>query len=242
MPAACLRRNDLMHDSRRGEHSLPRLEPALLELRFGPPAERELPHEDVHRLILLVMILQTQHVAGFHVQHLPDVSVGPGPDELVPPRLLDLVRDVRHHCSTTWSLKEEGEVMQARTQTPHPTHPSALITGWPSTSIANAVAPTGHDSAQALQVTPEKVTQRSGTSSSAWSLYPFQISGGRVSAPVGQAAAQGISAQATQGCSSTSRYGVPAANPSLDGAVRIARGGQTSTQALQRGHPPRNGP
>ena len=111
--------------------------------------------------------------------------------------------------------------MQARTQTPHPTHPSALITGCPSASIASAVAPTGHASAHAPQLTPEKVTHRSGTSSSVCSLYPFHTSGGRAKAPVGQLAAQGMSTHATQGCSSTSRCGVPAANPSLDGAVRV---------------------
>ena len=52
--------------------------------------------------------------------------------------------------------------MQARTQTPHPTHPSCFRTGWPPASMLRAPAPTGQASAQARQLVPTKVTHRSG--------------------------------------------------------------------------------
>ena len=51
------------------------------------------------------------------------------------------------------SLNDEGVVMHARTQTPHPTQPSARMTGWPSSSMVSAAVPTG----QALAQTPQEL-------------------------------------------------------------------------------------
>src|SRR5262249_30953702 len=42
-----------------------------------------------HRLVLLAVVLQRQALPGVDVEDLADVAVGVGPDELVPPRLVD---------------------------------------------------------------------------------------------------------------------------------------------------------
>ena len=61
---------------------------------------------------------------------------------------------IRNHCSPNRSLSDDGAVTQAVTHTPHPTHPSALITGWPAASIASARSPTGHARAHTPQDAP----------------------------------------------------------------------------------------
>src|SRR5437660_2339259 len=57
----------------------------------------DLPREHVDRFVLLVVVLQGQHVARLDVQDLADVAVGAGPDDLVAPRLGDAIRNLFHH-------------------------------------------------------------------------------------------------------------------------------------------------
>src|SRR6202040_713154 len=45
--------------------------------------------EDVHRLVLDLVVLQAERVPGLDVQDLPHVAIGPGPDQLMAPGLLD---------------------------------------------------------------------------------------------------------------------------------------------------------
>src|SRR6266576_1942798 len=51
----------------------------------------DLAREHVDRFVLLVVVLQRQDVSRLDVQDLADVAVGPGPDQLVAPGLLDAV-------------------------------------------------------------------------------------------------------------------------------------------------------
>src|SRR6266576_7085781 len=68
-------------------------------LRHGPldqriallDAQDDLAREHVDRFVLLVVVLQRQDVSRLDVQDLADVAVGPGPDQLVAPRLVDAV-------------------------------------------------------------------------------------------------------------------------------------------------------
>ena len=117
-------------------------------------AEDQLAAEHVHGLVLDVVVLAAQHVARLHVQNLADVAVGPGPDQLIAPGLLDPIRRVRHHPSTIRRLNDEGDVMHSRTHTPQPTHPSILSTGCPASSMERARSPTGQASAQTRHGVP----------------------------------------------------------------------------------------
>jgi hypothetical protein len=89
----------IWHESGRDVHAFAGPEAALLERGAGSGAEDQLAPEDVHRLVLAVVVLQAEHVAGAHVKDLADVAVGAGPDELIAPRLLDSVGDVGHWIS-----------------------------------------------------------------------------------------------------------------------------------------------
>src|SRR5678815_1744381 len=57
----------------------------------GPGLYPVLHHatEQVDRLVLLAMILHRKRVSRLDVQDLSDVTVGPGPDRFVAPRLRD---------------------------------------------------------------------------------------------------------------------------------------------------------
>ena len=65
-----------------------------------PGAEDQFAGKDMHRLVLHVMVLAREDVPRLHVQHLADVAIGVGPDELVPPGLLDAPRNFGHHDPT----------------------------------------------------------------------------------------------------------------------------------------------
>src|SRR6266511_836339 len=110
----------------------------------------DLAGEHVDRLILLVVVLQREHVPRLDMEDLPDVAVGFRPDDLVTPRLVDPVGDV--HASL--SFKEEGKVTHAVTHTPQPTHPSGFSTGCPRSSSASAFSPIGHARAQTPHSAP----------------------------------------------------------------------------------------
>src|SRR5437667_233014 len=101
-------------------------------------AQDDLPREYVDRLVLLVVVLERQHVPGLDMKDLADVAVGPGPAYLVTPRLVHAIGKVGH---TRLSLRDEGVVTQAVTHTPHPTQPSGPSTGRPPSSIARARSP-----------------------------------------------------------------------------------------------------
>src|SRR6266571_4818519 len=58
--------------------------------------QHDLALQHVDRLVLLVVVLQTQDVAGLDVEDLADVAVGLRPDELVAPGLLDAIGKVAH--------------------------------------------------------------------------------------------------------------------------------------------------
>src|SRR5207244_10501960 len=60
--------------------------PCPTELKLGAAAE------DVPALVLLAVELKTERLAGAHEEQLPRVALRLGPDQLVPPRLFDLVR------------------------------------------------------------------------------------------------------------------------------------------------------
>src|SRR2546430_10812275 len=71
-----------------------------------------------------------------------------------------------HGADARLSRNEDGEVTQAVTHTPHPTHPSGRITGRPPLSSASAFSPTGQAPAPTPHDQPLNVMQRSGSSSS----------------------------------------------------------------------------
>src|SRR5882762_916694 len=59
-------------------------------------AQNDLAREHVDRFILLIVVLERQHVPGLDVQDLADIAVSSRPDQLVPPRLLYTVWQVSH--------------------------------------------------------------------------------------------------------------------------------------------------
>src|SRR5436305_1986746 len=69
---------------------------ALLQPAPLVDLEQQLPRVQVDRLVLEVVILQAERVAGVHVNQLADVAIGLRPVELVAPRLFD-ARDVTAH-------------------------------------------------------------------------------------------------------------------------------------------------
>src|SRR6266567_2870382 len=85
-------------------------------LRHGPldqgiallDPQDDLAREHVDRFVLLVVVLQRQDVSRLDVQDLADVAVGPGPDQLVPPRFLYTVWQVSHlplPPSAEWGMR-----------------------------------------------------------------------------------------------------------------------------------------
>src|SRR5215210_3476425 len=103
-------RLDLVDELGWNVHGLARLERPRDERvrRLGP--EDELTREDVHRLVLLIVILKTENVARFDVEDLADVSRGASPHQLIAPRFVDPVRDVGH------SVLHAGELVRRRTR------------------------------------------------------------------------------------------------------------------------------
>src|ERR687897_2314372 len=89
-------RLDLVDELRWNVHGLTGLERPRYERLPRLSAEDELAREHVHRLVLLIVILKTQDVPGLHVEDLADVSRGPGPHELIPPRFVYPIWDVGH--------------------------------------------------------------------------------------------------------------------------------------------------
>src|SRR3954451_19747106 len=89
-------RLDLVDQPGRDMHALTRPERTGNGSVTLPGAELELAPEHVHRLVLEVVVLETEHVPGLHVKDLPHVPVGAGPDQLVAPGLLHPVRSLRH--------------------------------------------------------------------------------------------------------------------------------------------------
>src|SRR2546425_170979 len=120
-------------------------------------AQQDLALQHVDRLVLLVVVLQAEHVAGLDVEDLADVAVGLRPDELVAPGLVDAVGQSAHATSRRLSCSDEGLVTHAVTHTPHPTQPSGLSTGRPAASSASARSPTGQARAHTPQETPWNV-------------------------------------------------------------------------------------
>src|SRR4029078_13591206 len=205
---------------------------------LGP--QHQLAAKHVHGLVLEVVVLQAQNVPRLHMQNLSDVLVGAGPHQLVAPRLIYPVPHLGHKPSALCAVNPGGRAMQSCTQTTRRTQPSRRSDGCPDSSITNAASPTGQASTQTRHSLPWNVTQFSGRNSSSARRYPSQPRVGTLSAPVGQARAQGMSGQATQGWSSSWRNGVPAASPAFEPAVRIACTGHTGTHAPQRVHAARN--
>ena len=68
-------------------------------LFLRPGAQDELAGEYVHRLVLALVVLEAQDVAGTHMQDFSDVAPGPGPDQLIAPGLVHAVRHFRQSAS-----------------------------------------------------------------------------------------------------------------------------------------------
>src|SRR5207247_5022218 len=136
---------------------------ALGELFDATGPQDDFARQHVNRLVLHIVVLEREHLAGFDVQDLADVAVGLGPDELVPPRLFDAGNGVGH---ASLSFREEGTVTHAVTHTPQPTQPSGFSTGRPRSSSASAFSPIGHARAQ----TPDRKSTRLN-SSHEWISY-----------------------------------------------------------------------
>src|SRR6266571_1026755 len=131
----------------------------------------DLAGENVDRLILLIVILQREHVARLDLQDLADVLVGFRPDKLVSPGLLDPVREpAPAHANLNFS--DDGTVTHAVTHTPQPTQPSGLSTGRPRSSSARAFSPIGQARAQ----TPLPVPRRAGGTSASGRRAPRRAS------------------------------------------------------------------
>src|SRR5678816_3756521 len=118
-----------MNQLGRDMHRLSRDKTPGFQRRSRLGAQYQFALEDVHRLVLQVVVLETQDVPRLHVENLAHVAIGASPDQFVAPWLIDTVRQIGHQASRGGSWNDEGDVMQARTQTPQPTQPSALMTG-----------------------------------------------------------------------------------------------------------------
>src|SRR3954463_13540937 len=94
-------RLDLMDHLGRDVDRLTGLKCPGLEALAIAGSKGELPREYVHRLVLHIVILQTEHVTSFHVENFSDIAISPGPDQLVAPRLLDSVWHVGHGISVS---------------------------------------------------------------------------------------------------------------------------------------------
>src|SRR6059036_3023954 len=153
----------------------------------------DLAGENVDRLILLIVILQREHVARLDMQDLAGVLVGFRPDKLVSPGLVHPVREpAPAHANLNFS--DDGTVTHAVTHTPQPTQPSGLSTGRPRSSSARAFSPIGQARAQTPHSAPWNVIQRCGSSSRVPMCTWDQGIG--VRAPVSHALAHGMSSHA----------------------------------------------
>src|SRR3954468_13775013 len=63
---------------------------------------------EVEGLVLDLVILEREGVAGVHVQDLAHVTVGVGEDQLIPPRLLHSANGKTHRESSPESSPEQG--------------------------------------------------------------------------------------------------------------------------------------
>src|SRR5882762_8254653 len=71
-------------------------------------SQDDLAREHVDRFILLIVVLERQHVSGLDVQDLADIAISPRPDQLVPPRLFDPIGKVSHSSPPTsaeWGMR-----------------------------------------------------------------------------------------------------------------------------------------
>ena len=103
----------------------PACERALHEVRARPGAEDQLPRQNVHRLVLAIVILQAQNVASLDVENLADVAISEGPDQLVAPRLVHPVWHFGHEVS----FRVERRRRKSRRNigvASHQRHPSSL--------------------------------------------------------------------------------------------------------------------
>src|SRR5687768_3868740 len=91
---------DLVNELGGNVRRLPGREPPLLELGSRLGAKDELAAQHVHGLVLPIVILETQHMAGAHVEDLAHVAVGARPDQLVAPGLVHSIGNFRHSTST----------------------------------------------------------------------------------------------------------------------------------------------
>src|SRR5574337_1591629 len=90
---------DLVDHGRPDPHRLAGPERAGVEGIAFPDPQNQLALQHMHGLVLALVILQATSLPRLHVEHLPHVAVGAGPDELVTPRLLHPVRHVGHQPS-----------------------------------------------------------------------------------------------------------------------------------------------
>src|SRR6185503_3166033 len=102
-------RLDLVNELGGDVHRLAGPERAFLQpvARLGP--EHQLAPEHMHRLVLAIVVLETQDVPGAHVEELADVAIGAGPDQLVAPGLVDTIRDLWHAASDD-GWKRDAEI------------------------------------------------------------------------------------------------------------------------------------
>src|SRR5204863_7262091 len=87
-----LQRGDAVDGARTKPEACARPDHLLLQHRFAGGAELELrpPLLDEPRLVLYPVELEAERLAGLHEQHLAHVVLGLRPNQLVPPRLVDL--------------------------------------------------------------------------------------------------------------------------------------------------------
>src|SRR5216117_923046 len=93
-PRGCRRPRARSHGgaSRAAGGSLRPSEPQALGLApLGAHLEGHGPGEDAHRLLLAPVVLEAQRLARAHGEDLDDIAVGARPDDLVPPRLGDVL-------------------------------------------------------------------------------------------------------------------------------------------------------
>src|SRR5688572_10115101 len=89
-------RLDLVDQLGRNMDRLAGLERSADKRVSGLGPKNELSGQHMHGLVLLVVILETEDVPRLHMQDLPHVAIGPGPDELIAPGLLHSERHLRH--------------------------------------------------------------------------------------------------------------------------------------------------
>jgi hypothetical protein len=99
---AVLDRRHAVHRFRRDVHALARAHLAPHQRLAFLNLEQQQAGLQVDRLVLQVVVLQAQRMAGVHVNELADVPVGLRPVQLVSPRLLD-ARHFSAHYVTPWS-------------------------------------------------------------------------------------------------------------------------------------------